>query len=97
MKMESAKSSNIDSVGYDEEKRELHVKFKRGATYAYHDVPADVVKAFRAVEFSGKYLNQHVKPKFKVHRCVIGADPATVLKAMQANGEGFVVHEGDGQ
>lgn len=38
MKMNPVKSSNIESVGYNPEEQELHVKFKSGKTFAYDAV-----------------------------------------------------------
>lgn len=54
-------SSNVNAVGYDEEKKELHVKFNNGSYYKYLNVGLDVYKSLRAAESVGKYLNTNIK------------------------------------
>ena len=38
MKRQSVESSNLASVGYDEEKQILEVQFKHGGVYQYFEV-----------------------------------------------------------
>lgn len=58
-------SSNVVAIGYehhdDELKAELHVQFKSGTEYVYHDVPAGVVQDFLDADSKGKYLNEHIR------------------------------------
>ena len=54
-------SSNVATIGYDEETNELHVQFKSGAEYIYSDVPQDVVQEFLDADSKGKFLNERIK------------------------------------
>ena len=45
MKRTPVKSSNIKSIGFDPEKRELEVEFSSGRVYNYSAVPVDVYDA----------------------------------------------------
>lgn len=60
-KMHGVKSSNIDSIGHDG--TDMLVKFKGGATYRYHDVPAETFAKARAAESVGRFVNTHLKGK----------------------------------
>lgn len=58
-------SSNIVSIGYDDSKLILEVEFKSGEVYQYLNVPKNHHTGIMNVESHGKYLNAHIKPKFK--------------------------------
>ena len=60
-------SSNVDKVGYDMEKKELHVLFKNGSHYIYAAVPIDAYRAFLGAESVGSHFAQHIRGKF-THR-----------------------------
>ena len=60
--MHAVESSNVDQVGYDTEKKELHVRFKgNAATYCYADVPVEKFNELKAAKSVGKYLNKSIK------------------------------------
>lgn len=65
-------SSNIVSIGYenheDDMKAELHVQFKSGAEYVYHDVPQDMVQEFLNADSKGKFLNERIKGLYEFHK-----------------------------
>lgn len=62
-------SSSIELVGYDENARELYVRFhNRGRTYAYEDVPQDEFDALLAAPSKGRYLNWEIKPFHRYRR-----------------------------
>lgn len=65
--MHPVNSSNIHSIGYLVNGKELHVKFANGSTYAYKDVPPEVFTAMRHSESKMKFLNAEIKGKFE-HR-----------------------------
>ncbi len=54
-------SSNIEAIGYDDEKQELHVQFLSGGYYIYHDVPRAVFDELLIAASKGSYLNREVK------------------------------------
>lgn len=55
-KMKSVKSSNIDSIGYNESKKQLFVKFRNDTIYVYKDVPIEVWENFQNAESKGKFV-----------------------------------------
>ena len=57
-------STNIASIGYDDEKCILEVEFKKGSVYQYHRVPRNVYDELMFAESKGKYLSQNVKPYY---------------------------------
>lgn len=62
-------SSNLSSVGYDQDNGELHVVFKNGGRYAYEGVPPGIYEGLVNAASPGSYLTIYVKNVFK-HRKV---------------------------
>lgn len=58
--MMSVKSSNIESIGYDPDKRELHVKFKSGGHYVYEEIESTVHTSAMAADSVGGFLHANV-------------------------------------
>lgn len=57
-------SSNIKSIGYNPERRELHVTFNHGGEYAYQDVDQEHFDTLKGHNSPGSYIHeQFVKPK----------------------------------
>lgn len=65
--MHPVKSSNIEAIGHDAGKHELHVKFKGSGTYVYAGVHRDIFAAMLHSGSVGKYHADHIKDVFK-HR-----------------------------
>lgn len=61
-------SSNISSIGYNEEERILFVEFNRGPIYQYFDVPKHVYQALLAVPSKGDYFIDHIKHTYRYSR-----------------------------
>jgi len=61
MKLINVESSNVKSVGY--ENNTLIVLFKNGGLYKYIDIPETVYDELLLAESIGKYLNTEVKKK----------------------------------
>lgn len=59
--MISVNSSNIDSVGYDEDSQHAYVKFHDGGTYIYKGVPIHEFENLRDAPSVGSYLNRNFK------------------------------------
>lgn len=68
-RMASVDSSNIESIGYNPERNELHVRFKNGGHYIYEGVTGDQHRDMMTAESKSKFLNDHVKGKhgFRKH------------------------------
>lgn len=61
-------STNIRSIGYDEESRILEVEYLTGAVYEYHDVPPELYSGLMAAASHGGYLSRHVKNRYRYRR-----------------------------
>lgn len=62
MKLVPVQSTNIDSIGYDRDSRELRVRFKNGATHDYVGVEPDKHSGLMSADSHGGYFNEHIKP-----------------------------------
>ncbi len=58
-------SSNIQSIGYDENTQTLEVEFKNGGTYQYFDVPKHEFDALMSASSHGQYLAANIKGKYR--------------------------------
>lgn len=58
-------SSNIDSVGYNQKKSVLVVKFKSGKLYAYEGVPLAIYNAFITAGSKGGYFGKAIRNVFQ--------------------------------
>lgn len=61
MKRETVNSSNLASVGYDEENEILEIEFNHGGVYQYFDVPKDEYEALMNVDSLGSYLYHNIR------------------------------------
>ena len=59
--MKKVESSQIHSIGYDPEAKELHVEFKTGARYSYADVPASLWRDFDESKSKGTFFHKLIK------------------------------------
>lgn len=61
IEMKAVKSSNIESLGYDEATKTLAVKFKSGGTYHYSDITADQHTAFSGAKSIGAHFHENFR------------------------------------
>lgn len=61
-------SSNVESVGYDEDSSTLQVEFKDGSTYQYFDVPQRTFEELRDAASVGGYLAAQIKGVYRYSR-----------------------------
>ena len=66
--MEWVDSSNIEQIGYDEDQRELWVRFKSGDTYVYANVPPATYDDIARADSKGSYLNREIRPNYEYRR-----------------------------
>ena len=64
MERVSVTSSNIKSVGYDEDTQTLEVEFKSGAVYQYYGVDESVHFDMIDAGSVGQYFNANVKDSY---------------------------------
>lgn len=60
MKRLPVNSSNILSIGYDEDSQILEIEFKTGRVYRYSNVPPHVYAGLMKSESHGKYFLKHI-------------------------------------
>lgn len=65
MDMVSVDSSNIESVGHDEDSSTLQVEFKNGGTYQYFDVTEEEFIGLRDADSPGKYFASRIKGTYR--------------------------------
>lgn len=65
MKTLNINSSIISTVGYDYQSCILEIKFKRGATYHYTNVPSFVVCQLLFSESVGSFFMRNIKDKYQ--------------------------------
>jgi hypothetical protein len=54
-------SSNLVSVGYEEETQTLEIEFKNGSVYQYAGVSLDEFSSFMNADSKGAYFNARIK------------------------------------
>ena len=57
----SVESSNIEKIGYDDQKRQLHIIFLKKSHYVYFDVPNSTWEEFLANASQGRFFAQFIK------------------------------------
>lgn len=62
-------SSNLEWVGYDEEKQDLYIGFRNNTVYVYHEVPKDIFDGLLKAGSKGRYFWIKIRKKpFKYER-----------------------------
>ena len=57
----SVESSNIESIGYDSNSKNLEIEFNDHSVYRYYEVPEDVYDELMASESKGSYFFRKIK------------------------------------
>lgn len=86
-KMRNVVSSNVEAIGYNEAEQELHVRFRGGDTYVYHEVRRDAFEELMRAESKGVFLNQRVKGVYKFTR--LPKTKTTRLEAILESSPGY--------
>lgn len=63
------RSSAIHSIAYNQSKRILYIKFRRGHVYRYFDVPASIFRQFLAADSKGRFANRCIYQNFRYEPC----------------------------
>lgn len=61
-------SSSLASAGYDPDMRTLEVEFNNGSVYRYYDVPAGVYGRLMRAQSKGRFLNAHIRDRYRYTR-----------------------------
>lgn len=59
MYRKNVESSNIKSIGYEDEV--LEVEFLNGSIYVYYNVPEKLFESIMNADSHGRYLNEYIK------------------------------------
>ena len=59
-------SSNIRSVGYDDDARTLHITFHSGKSYTFESVPRDEYDYLLSAESVGSHFHSNIRNKYKL-------------------------------
>jgi len=70
VKLYPLKSSYLDRVGYDERHKVLHVIFKDGAHFTYHNVSPEKFTALLRADSPGRHFTDHIKPGHKATKVI---------------------------
>ncbi len=66
MQMVSVSSSNIASIGYED--NTLYIQFNSGGLYSYCNVPLSVYNSLMSADSKGKYFHAHIKDYYSYKR-----------------------------
>lgn len=66
--MTAVSSSNIESIGYDEQNQEVYVRFIKGGVYVYKDVPEYEFQNLLGAPSHGSYLHRNFKNVYPYER-----------------------------
>ncbi len=61
-------SSNVRTIGYDEQTQTLEVEFVSGWVYQYYGVPQHMYEQMMQASSKGKFLNLYIKNAFPYSR-----------------------------
>lgn len=61
MQRQSVSSSNLASVGYDEDNSILEIEFNHGGIYQYSNVSKAIYEELMSASSHGQYFDQNIK------------------------------------
>lgn len=68
VEMIQVSSSNVESIGYDEQQQILYVRFLSGALYIYKGVNVYEFESLRDAPSVGSYLNRNIRNAYPYER-----------------------------
>jgi len=68
MERENVSSSNLASVGYDEENEILEIEFNHGGIYQYFNVPINEYEALMSADSHGKYFAANIRNDYEYQK-----------------------------
>lgn len=66
--MKSVASSNVDSIGYDQETQEVYVRFLNNSLYVYKNVPKIEFDGLEHAPSIGSYIHRNFKNVYAYER-----------------------------
>lgn len=68
MNRQKVKSSNIISIGYDVQEKQMEVEFISSGVYKYFEVPKEIYFQFLKSESKGKYLFANIRGRYRYEK-----------------------------
>jgi hypothetical protein len=68
MRRVSVNSSNLASIGYNEQNEVLEIEFNQGGVYQYYDVSTDVHDELMNSDSHGKYFIANIKGNYNLKK-----------------------------
>ncbi|MDQ6470871.1 KTSC domain-containing protein [Flavobacterium sp. LHD-80] len=68
MEREYVRSSNLKSIGYDDNNQILEIEFNHGGVYRYFGVPEDVHYELMTANSKGSYFSSHIKNIYRTQK-----------------------------
>ena len=68
MKRTAVESSNLASVGYDEETKTLEIQFHSGGIFQYDDIEKEVFEDLMNAESHGRYFMSMIRGAYSYSR-----------------------------
>lgn len=65
MERKPVSSSNIASIGYDENSSTLEIEFLNNSIYQYFDVPLHIYQGLMKADSHGQFLAQNIKGVYR--------------------------------
>lgn len=65
MERKPVTSSNIASIGYDENTSTLEIEFLNNSIYQYFDVPHQIYRGLMQADSKGQFLAQNIKGVYR--------------------------------
>lgn len=65
MERKPVTSSNIASIGYDENTSTLEIEFLNNSIYQYFDVPQHIYQGLMQADSQGQFLAQNIKGVYR--------------------------------
>ena len=65
MNRQAVSSSNIASIGYDNDSQTLEIEFLNGGVYQYFDVPLHIYNGLMNASSHGQYLTENIKGNYR--------------------------------
>lgn len=68
MKWVPVKSRMLAAVAYNDDWKQLYLKFRSGEVYCYRDVPAEQYEELLAADSKGTYVRGHILKQYPYQR-----------------------------
>ncbi len=68
MERKNVESSDLHSVGYDEDTQTLEIEFNSGGIYEYYNVPQNIYEGLINAPSYGKFFHRYIKGNYNFRK-----------------------------